>query len=424
MLRIITTADTKAIDALVAHDAARDPRVVRTAARIVAAVRRDGDAALTGYARRLDGLDGALEVTRSEMEAGAARVPRETRAAIRAAVRHASRVAARQVPKSFAVSPARGVRIAQRVTPLARAGCYVPAGRHPLLSSLVMSVVPARAAGVPEVIVACPKPDDGVMAAAIEAGATRMFRIGGAQAIGALAYGTESVPAVDRITGPGNAFVAAAKALVSRDCAIDFHAGPSEIVVISDTGTPAWIAADLVAQAEHDPHARAILITTRRALAVRVRAAATRTIARLGKRAPASAATAGAALSTRGAIVIAPSREDAIALANRLAPEHVVCDDAATARRLTRAGTIFVGRWSAQAAGDYTTGSNHILPTGGAARVRGGLSAADFVKITAVQTLTRAGLATVGPAAIALAEAEGLTAHAGSIRARLEGTPR
>ena len=424
MLKIITTSDTAAIDALVAHNAARDARVVRTAARIVAAVRSDGDAAVVRYARRLDGLDGALEVTRDEMEAGAARVPRETRAAIRTAVRHASRVAARQVPKAFAVSPARGVRVEQRVTPLARAGCYVPAGRHPLLSSLIMSVVPARAAGVPEILVACPKPDDGVMAAAIEAGATRMFRVGGAQAIAAFAYGTATVPAVDRITGPGNAYVTAAKTLVSRDCAIDFHAGPSEIVVISDAGDPAWLAADLVAQAEHDPHARAILITTRRGLAQRVRAEVTRVIARLGRRTPTAAATAKAALAARGAIVIARSCDEAIALANRLAPEHAVCDDAATARRLARAGTIFVGRWSAQAAGDYTTGSNHILPTGGAARVRGGLSAADFVKITAVQTLTRAGLSRVGPAAIALAEAEGLTAHAGSIRVRLEGTPR
>lgn len=424
MLKIIMTSDTAAIDALAAHDAARDPRVMRTAARIVAAVRTGGDAALTRYARRLDRLDGALEVTRGEMEAGAARVPRETRAAIRIAVRHAARVAARQVPASFTVTPARGVRIEQRVTPLARAGCYVPAGRHPLLSSLVMSVVPARAAGVPEVIVACPRPDDGVMAAAIAAGATRMFRIGGAQAIAALAYGTESVPAVDRITGPGNAFVAAAKTLVSRDCAIDFHAGPSEIVVVSDAGGADWIAADLVAQAEHDPHARAILITTRRPLAARVAAAATRAVARLGQRSPAAAAIAQAALAARGAIVLARSREEAIALANRLAPEHAVCDDAATARRLMRAGTIFVGRWSAQAAGDYTTGSNHILPTGGAARVRGGLSAADFVKITAVQTLTKAGLRGVGPAAITLAGAEGLTAHAESIRARLEGSSR
>lgn len=402
MLKRIETTDTAGIDALVRHDAARDPRVVRTARRIVDAVRSGGDKALLAHARRLDGLRGALEVTPDEILAGAARVPRDVRRAIATAVRNVERVSARQVPKSFTISPARGVVISQRVTPLARVGCYVPAGRYPLPSSLIMGAVPARAAGVREVIAACSRPDDTVMAAALEAGVTRMFRIGGAQAVAALAYGTSTVPRVDRIVGPGNAYVAAAKAIVAADCPIDFNAGPSEIVVVSDSGDARWIAADLAAQAEHDPQARAIFITTRRRLAAQVSRALV-------------SQTAGA----QPVIVIARTRIEAIALVNRLAPEHAVCDDDETAAAIATAGTIFVGPWSAQAAGDYVTGSNHILPTGGAARFRGGLSAADFVKVTSVQRLSREGLRGIGPAAVALATAEGLTAHAESIRIRL-----
>ena len=402
MRRILKISDTDAIDAIVAQDAARDPGVVRTARRIVTAVRERGDDALVAYARKLDRLSGPLEILPDEILAGAARVPADVRRAIRFAVKNAARVAARQVPKPFSVQPVRGVLIEQRVTPLVRVGCYVPGGRTTLPSSLIMSVVPARAAGVREVIVVCSRPDDAVCAAFVEAGATRLFRIGGAQAIAALAYGTRTVPAVQRITGPGNAYVAAAKVIVSADCPIDFNAGPSEIVVISDTGTPEWIAADLEAQAEHDPDARAIFVTANRALAARV----------------------AALLTNRGLVILARTRDEAIALVNRIAPEHAVCDDAATAAALTSAGTIFVGPWSAQAAGDYTTGSNHILPTGGAGRFRGGLSAADFVKITSVQTLSQAGFRAIAPAAITLAATEGLPAHAASMRMRLEGTGR
>lgn len=417
MIRILKSTDTLAIDALVRHDAARDPRVVRTARRIVEAVRAGGDEALISYARKLDALRQPLEITPDEILAGAARVPRDVRRAIATAVRHVERVSARQVPKPFTMSPTAGVVVEQRVTPLARVGCYVPAGRYPLPSSLVMSAVPARMAGVGEVIAVCPKPDDTVLAAALEAGVTRMFRVGGAQAIAALAYGTPTIPAVDRIVGPGNAYVAAAKALVAADCPIDFNAGPSEIAIVSDEGDPNWIAADLVAQAEHDPEARAILITTSRALAVRV----TRAIEACLRSERQAGSPARAALAAHGAIVIARNRIDAVGILNRIAPEHAVCDDDDTASLITTAGTIFVGAWSAQAAGDYATGSNHILPTGGAARFRGGLSAADFVKITSVQRISRDGLRRIGPAAIALADAEGLAGHADSIRIRIEG---
>ena len=422
MIRILKTDDTAAVDALAAKDAARDPRVVRAAARIVEAVRARGDEALVMYAQRFDLLRGALEVTPDEILAAAARVAPELRRAIQLAAKNAARVAAKQVPKPFVVQPTRGVVIEQRVRPLARVGCYVPGGRTALPSSLIMSAVPARAAGVAEIIVTCPKPNDAVCAAFVEAGATRLFRIGGAQAIAALAYGTAAVPRVDRITGPGNAYVAAAKTLVSNDCPIDFTAGPSEIVVISDRGNPAWIAADLVAQAEHDPDARAILVTTRAKLAASVAQAVERQVEQLTARNAASPARA--ALTSHGAIVLARTPGEAIALVNRLAPEHTVCDDDDVAARLTTSGTIFVGRWSAQASGDYVTGSNHILPTGGAARFRGGLSAADFVKVTAVQRLTEQGLRALAPAAMALAEAEGLPAHARSIGVRVEGSRR
>lgn len=417
MIRILKTSDTAAIDALVAQDATRDPKLVRAVARIVSGVREHGDEALVSYARRFDALSEPLEITPDEILAGASRVPRHVRRAIAAAARSLQRVSARQVPKPFTVTPTRGVSIEQRVAPLERIGCYVPAGRYPLPSSLLMSAVPARVAGVREIIAVCPRPDDTVMAAAVEAGVTRMFRIGGAHAIAALAYGTATVPKVDRIAGPGSAYVAAAKTLVSADCPIDFTAGPSEIAVISDEGNADWIAADLVAQAEHDPGARAVLVTTSRRLAAQVARAVEGRLRRLDD----SGSPARVAMASHGAIVIARNRGEAIALMNRIAPEHAVCDDDEMAARLSSAGTIFVGPWSAQAAGDYATGSNHILPTGGAARFRGGLSAADFVKITSVQRVSREGLRGIAPAAVALADAEGLVAHAASIRVRLGG---
>jgi histidinol dehydrogenase len=308
------------------------------------------------------------------------------------------------------VSP--GLRIEQRVQPLARVGCYVPGGRYPLPSTLLMTVVPARMAGVPEIVVTCPNPAPVVMAAALEAGASDLFAIGGAQAIAALAYGTRGIARVDKIVGPGNAWVAAAKALIARDCGIDFFAGPSEIVIVADGGRADWIAADLVAQAEHDPDARAVLITSSKRLANAVRTAA--------ESQAAGNPTAQASLKARGGIVVTRSLAQSIDIATAMAPEHLVVDTAAVAARIPTAGATFVGPWSAQAAGDYATGSNHVLPTSGAARFRGGLSAADFVRVSSVQTLTRAGLRALAPTAIALADAEGLAAHAASIRIRVE----
>ena len=385
-------------------------------AAIVSAVRQRGDRALVEYASKFDGLNGPIEVSRSEMRHEARSVPPDVRSAIALAARHIRAVASRQVPRSWAITPAPGLRIHQRVTPLDRVGCYVPGGRYPLPSSLLMTAIPAVVAGVREVYAVCPRPDPTVMLAALEAGATRLYRLGGAHAIAALAYGTESVPRVDKIVGPGNAYVAAAKAHVAADCAIDFFAGPSEIAVVSAGGVPEWIAADLIAQAEHDPDARAILFTPSSRLASAVAAEIEILLPESGP--------AATALERNGAIVVTRTLAQSISLCQRLAPEHAVCDDEGVAERLTRAGTVFVGPLTAQACGDYVTGSNHVLPTSGAAAARGGLSSADFVRVASVQRLTARGLREIGPAAIALARAEGLSGHAESVRVRLEGRSR
>jgi histidinol dehydrogenase len=320
-------------------------------------------------------------------------------------------VAFRQIPKHWDVEVTPGVVVEQRVEPLARVGCYVPGGRFPLPSSLLMTAVPARVAGVREVIAVCPRPEPVVMAAALEAGVSRLIRVGGAHAIAALAYGTPTIPRVDKIVGPGNRYVAVAKALVSSACAIDFFAGPTEIVVVAGGGRAAWIAADLVAQAEHDPDARPIFITWSRALALRVntivsRLAAGRDVVRQS-------------IAANGVTVLARDAAEAMDISNRIAPEHLVVDRESLVQRPIVAGAVFVGRFTAQAAGDYATGSNHVLPTSGAARFRGGLSAADFVRVMAVQRVTRSGLQRLAPIIIPLARAEGLRAHAESIEVRL-----
>ena len=250
----------------------RDRATETGAASIVDRVRRGGDAALKGFAREFDGLTGSIEVPRRGWEAKAEALPRDVRVAIARAARNIRSVSKRQVPKGWRHQVSPGITVEQRVTPLTRVGCYVPAGRYPLPSSLLMTAIPARAAGVTEIIVCCPRPDAAVFAAAIEAGADRLFRIGGAHAIAAMAYGTRTVPRVDKIVGPGNRWVSAAKSLVSADCGIDFYAGPTEILIVTASGSPAWIAADLIAQAEHDPDARAVMITTSRRLAARVAA--------------------------------------------------------------------------------------------------------------------------------------------------------
>ena len=410
-MKIVESTNRRAVRALLAPERARDAASDRRVAAIVGDVRTHGDEALIRYARRFDRLNGPIEVSRDEMMAAARQVPVPVRAAIRAAARHIRAVAQRQVPRGWRARVAPGVTVQQRIVPLDRVGCYVPGGRYPLPSSLLMTAIPAAAAGVGEVIAVCPRPEPVVMAAAIEAGVSRLFRLGGAHAIAALAYGTATVPRVDKIVGPGNRYVAAAKALVASDCGIDFYAGPTEIVIVAARGPAGWIAADLIAQAEHDPDARAVLITPSRTLAARVLRA-------VEDQMPADG-PARASLRAHGGIIVTTSTREAMDLANAAAPEHLVVDDERLAKQVTCAGSVFVGPWSAQVAGDYAIGSNHVLPTAGAARVRGGLSAADFVRQITVQRLTRKGLRTIGGTVMALATAEGLHAHAKSIAVRL-----
>jgi histidinol dehydrogenase len=412
-VKIVQSSNRRAVAALLAPERVRDAATDRRVARIVADVRRDGDKALLRYARTLDRLSGPLEVPLAAMRAAARQVPAPVRAAIREAAAHIRVVAARQVPRGWRVRVKAGVEVEQRVVPLDRVGCYVPGGRYPLPSSLLMTAIPAAAAGVPEVIAVCPRPDAVVMAAALEAGISRLFTVGGAHAVAAMAYGTATIPRVDKIVGPGNRYVAAAKALVAADCGIDFFAGPTEIVIVASEGPAEWIAADLIAQAEHDPDARAVLVTPSRTLAGEVAAA-------VRERMPADG-PARESLRRHGGIIVTRTVSEAIELANTAAPEHLVVDDERVAAKVRCAGSLFVGAWSAQVAGDYAIGSNHVLPTAGAARVRGGLSGADFVRQITVQRLTPAGLRGIARSVIDLATAEGLTAHAASVAVRVEG---
>jgi histidinol dehydrogenase len=410
MIRIVSSSNRIAVSQLLAAERVRDKSTLLGAERIVAAVRRGGDAALKRYARKFDGLTGSIEVPRSKWEAQAGTLPAEVRTAIKRAARNIRSVANRQVPKGWRHNIAPGITVSQRVTPLQRVGCYVPAGRYPLPSSLLMTAIPARAAGVKEVIVCCPHPDAAVVAAAIEARADRLFQIGGAHAIAAMAYGTRTVPRVDKIVGPGNRWVSAAKSLISSDCGIDFYAGPTEILIVTASGPPAWIAADLLAQAEHDPDARAVLITTSARLAKRVAAEIERQMPMSGP--------AKQSIARHGGIIVCRTIKEAIALANDAAAEHVVTGNHTIANQVLNAGSLFVGVPTPQVAGDYAIGSNHVLPTAGAARFRGGLNAADFVKLISVQRVTKRGLKAIAKTVTTLARAEGLEAHARSIETR------
>ncbi|MBA3269345.1 MAG: histidinol dehydrogenase [Acidobacteria bacterium] len=410
MIRIVEASDRTAVAALLSATRVRDAEIERRAAKIVEDVRTGRDRALRRYATELDGLVGPLEISRSEWAPAAATLPRAVRTALKRAALHIRRVARAQSPRPFRTRVAAGVSVEQRVIPLDRVGCYVPGGLYPLPSSLLMTAVPARVAGVREIIAVSPRPHPAVLAAALEAGVDRFFQVGGAHAVAAMAYGTGTVPRVDKIVGPGNRWVAAAKAIVSSDCAIDFYAGPTEILVVASKGRPEWIAADLLAQAEHDPDARAVLITPSRRLAAGV-------VAHVERLAPTDG-PARASLASHGGIIITRTLTDAMRLANAAAPEHLVVESEVLARQVTCAGAVFVGPWTAQVAGDYAIGSNHVLPTAGAARFRGGLNAADFVRLVSFQRVTRQGLRLLAPTVTALARAEGLDAHARSIDIR------
>lgn len=414
MIKIVHSTNRAEVEALLKPSVIRDAATEKKAATIVEHVRNGGDEALRAYAKALDGWGGPLEVPRKQIEAGAKKAPAAIRASLKRAADAIRDVATAQRPKEWRIRVAPGVSVEQRVIPLERVGCYVPGGRYPLPSSLLMTAIPARVAGVPEVIICSPSVDPVVLAAAVEAGADRVFRIGGAHAVAAMAYGTKSVPRVSKIVGPGNRWVSAAKALVAQDCPIDFYAGPSEILIVADSGPAEWIAADLIAQAEHDPDARAVFITAKLALARGVAEEVARQLPATGP--------ATTSLWNHGGIIVTKTMDEAVTLANEAASEHLVVDTEARAGRIRNAGAIFIGPWTAQVAGDYAIGSNHTLPTAGVARVRGGLHTADFVKLVSVQRVTKAGLMAIGPTVATLARAEGLEGHARSIDVRLSTT--
>jgi len=386
--------------------------------RIVASVRRSGNRALLRYAAQFDGLADAaqLRITPQEMAGAWQASDPALREALKTAARQIRAFAKQQLPKSWSRSSTVGLKIGQLVRPIGSVGCYVPSGRHPLPSTLLMTAIPAQVAGVERIVVVSPKPARETLAAAHLLGITEFYRVGGAHAIAALAYGTSTIARVDKIVGPGNLYVTAAKRLVAFDCAIDMLAGPTEIVVTSERGDAAEIAADLVAQAEHDPEAVAIFVTTRSELAQQVLAEA-----RVQSR---NNSVARAALDRNGVVIVPSSLDEAHAITNRLAPEHLTVDSAEDLNWVSNAGSVFVGGWSAQPMGDYISGPNHTLPTGGMARVRGGLSVNDLVKLVTVQEYAVEGIRALGPSAALLAEAEGLTAHAAAIRMRLSSASR
>lgn len=386
-------------------------RVEKQVGRIVVDVRKTGDHALRRYAEKWDGLKPRqpLRVAAAELEKAWNTAPEQFKQALITAAGNIRRYCEWQMPQPWRNAIAPGIQVGQVVRPLQSAGCYVPGGRYPLPSTMLMTVIPAQVAGVPEVRVVSPRPATETLAAAHFLGVRDFFRIGGAQAIAALAYGTKSISKVDKIVGPGNLYVTAAKKMVAFDCGIDFLAGPTEVVIVSERGEARFIAADLVAQAEHDPDALAVFITASDSLAAQV-------VAEVG-RAAASNEIAKISLKDNGAILLARSHGEALDFANRIAAEHVTVNEE-DLPHLRNAGSIFIGDYSPQAAGDYAAGPNHVLPTGAVARFRGGLGVHDFVKTISVQQLSRDGLARISSAVITLAEAEGLTAHAESIRVR------
>ncbi|MGB7283803.1 MAG: histidinol dehydrogenase [Candidatus Acidiferrum sp.] len=396
----------------------RDRAAERIAARIIAGVRERGDVALFAYAKKFDGVDlrrGGVWISQREIDAARKQVSAEFLSAVRHAERNIRRVAEKQLPLPWSLELEPGVAISQLVRPIESIGCYIPGGGFALVSTLLMTVIPAQVAGVPLITVVCPKPNPELFAAANLLGITRIGGVGGAQAVAALAYGTKSIPRVDKIFGPGNRFVTAAKQLVSSDCAIDLPAGPTEAVVLAAKGNPKWIAADLLAQAEHAPDAGSFLVTTNNKLAGAVRDEVESQLASLPPDNPARQS-----LRDTGAILLAPSLEAACIFSNHFAPEHLSLphDPATLLKKISTAGTVFLGSWSAQPLGDYISGSNHVLPTGGWARMRGGLSAADYVKCISVQSISNKGFQRLADAAETLAESEGLLAHRNAVRIR------
>jgi histidinol dehydrogenase len=388
------------------------------ASRIVHDVRRRGDRALFSWTKRLDHVSleaKSVWVSPAEMASARRQVSAEFLGAVDHAARNIRAVAHRQKPREWSIEVEPGVRVGQRVSAIESIGCYLPGGRFSLVSTLLMTVIPAQEAGVRKITVVSLRPSHALLATAERLGVSSIARVGGAQAIAALAYGTPSIPRVDKIFGPGNRYVAAAKRIVSADCAIDLLAGPTEAIVLATTGNPQFIAADLLAQAEHDPDAIVLFVTTSARLCRAVAGEMGRQLTQLPESNPARRS-----LGKNGAALVARSMEEAARFVNRFAPEHLSLsgDWKRFVDRFDSAGSVFLGDWSAQPIGDYASGTNHVLPTGGMARTRGGLSVADFVKCISFQEITRAGLRRLAPVVRELARAEGLVAHGRAVEVR------
>ncbi len=402
---------------LLARKAARFTEAEAVVRPILEAVRKRGDRALLEYARRFDGFDGrSVRVAEKDLEAAGKSLTPEFRRSAEAAAANIRAFAARQLPKEWMSRFAPGLCLGQVVRPLDTVAAYIPAGRYPLPSTVLMTVVPAQVAGVPNICIASPKAVPEVFGLASFLEIRQVFQMGGAQAIAAFAFGTRTVPRTDRIVGPGNIYVAAAKKLLAGEVGIDFIAGPTEILMIAAEGNPAHLAADMLAQAEHDADASAILLTTSKQLAAAVAKAVEEQLTGLP-----TAKVAAKSIARNSAIVIVRSLDEAIDIANRFAPEHLSIPEERLLHRVRHAGSVFIGPFSPEAAGDYASGPNHVLPTSGAARVRGGLSVTDFLKVISVQQLSEQALRRLAPAIATLARAEGLEGHARSVEVRLNG---
>ena len=418
-LRRLSTTDKgfdKRLAALTRFDAAQDPSVQKAVRKILADVRKRGDAAVRAYTRKFDGVTPRQYAVSSKFLDA---IPGDQAQALRAAHDRIQAFHEKQLQRSWEFTDADGTRLGQQVSALERVGLYVPGGKAAYPSSVLMNAVPAKVAGVRELVMASPNPNPLVLAAAALAGVDRVLGIGGAQAIGALAYGTKSIPRVDKIVGPGNAYVAEAKRQVFGEVGIDMVAGPSEILVIADgSASPDWVAMDLFSQAEHDESAQALLLSPNEAYLDAVAASISKLIGEMPRK-----KVIAASLKARGALILTRDLEEACAVANRIAPEHlelVVEDPDAWLPKLTRAGAVFLGRWSSEAIGDYCAGPNHVLPTAGTARFSSPLGVYDFQKRTSVIGVSREAAAKLGRVAMTLAEGEGLTAHARAAQMRLE----
>lgn len=403
---------------LIAGRKEQDRNAQRVAARIVDDVKRRGDEALDEWSKKFDGVDvqgKKIWVAEREIATATKKVPREFLRAVKHAAANVRRVAEKQLAREWSLQVEPGVRISQLVRSVDSIGCYVPGGRFALFSTLVMTVVPAQVARVKSIVVVCPRANDELLATAGLLGVTQLARIGGAQAVAALAYGTKRIAPVEKIFGPGNRYVTAAKQIVSSDCAIDLPAGPTEAVVLARSGNAKWIAADLLAQAEHAPDAGSYLVTTSPQLAKQVQQEVAAQLASLPETNPGHVSC-----EITGAILLARTWEEAVAFVNRFAPEHLSLPEYSPAllESISASGTVFVGPLSAQPFGDYATGSNHVLPTGGWTRRRGGLSANDFVKQITVQSVTPAGYRRLARDVQIMARAEGLLAHANAVEVR------